>query len=73
MENRQPRCRLVLLLLAAVAVALAVVLVSRDGTGCRPPPDDEPEPACRPGDNTCKAGAPAPSLDPPRERKPPVL
>lgn len=60
----------------AVLLALLFVLpllLSRDGTGCRPPPDDEPEPACRPGDETCKAGAPAPNLDPPRERKPPVL
>ena len=48
-------------LLAAVVAALAAVMLSRDGTGCRPPPDDEPEPACEPGDNTCKAGEPAPA------------
>ena len=45
-------------------LAFVVLLLARDGTGCRPPPDDDPEPACEPGDNTCKAGAPAPSSDP---------
>lgn len=52
-----------------LVLVLAAALLGRDGTGCRPPPDDEPEPACEPTNNTCKAGAPAPepSLDPPRK------
>jgi len=51
-------------LIAVAVTALAAVMLSRDGTGCRPPPDDEPEPACEPGDNTCKAGEPAPAPAP---------
>ena len=31
-------------LIAVAVTALAAVMLSRDGTGCRPPPDDEPEP-----------------------------
>lgn len=47
-------------LAAALLLALAALLAARDGSGCRPAPDDdEPVPAdCKPGDKDCYGAAP---------------
>jgi len=48
---------LLVVLLAAEVLGLAVGFVKSGG--CDRDPPDEPVPACQPGDETCKVGAPA--------------
>ena len=54
--NRRRLLCLLSVLLAAEVLGLAVGFV-RSG-GCDRDPPDEPVPACKPGDETCKVGVP---------------
>lgn len=56
MTRRRLLC-LMSVLLAAEVLSLAVGF-ARSG-GCDRDPPDEPVPACQPGDEACKVGAPA--------------
>lgn len=54
---------IILALLAALVLALLVF--AKEGGCDRDVPDEDPRPACKPGDETCKAGKPAPPGTPP--------
>lgn len=59
------RSILAALLALLAALVLAWVVFLREGGGCREVPDEDPEPACKPGDKECHAGQPAPTTPPP--------
>ncbi len=59
------KCRmLVWALVLLLVVGLSAALFVKSG-GCDREPPDEPVPACEPGDETCKVGAPATPGTPP--------
>lgn len=53
------------LLALLAALVLAWVVLSKEGGCDRDVPDEDPEPACKPADETCKVGEPAPPDQPP--------
>ena len=53
------------LLALLVALVLLWLALSKQGGCDRDVPDDDPEPACQPGDKECKVGAPATPTPPP--------
>lgn len=57
----------ILKLLAALLLVLllAFLALSKEGGCDRDVPDEDPEPACKAGDNTCKVDEPAPPPAPP--------
>lgn len=57
--------RLAALLALLAALVLAYLLLSKQGGCDRDVPDEDPEPACKPGDKECKVDAPATPTPPP--------
>lgn len=57
----------ILSILAALLLVLllGLLLLSKEGGCDRDVPDEDPEPACKPGDKTCKVDEPAPPPAPP--------
>ena len=56
---------LLILLTLLASLVVAMLLLSNEGGCDRTPDDDDGEPACKPGDDTCKVDAPAPPSTPP--------
>lgn len=57
--------RIILLLNFLLSLLIAAFLLSKEGGCDRTPDDDDGEPACKAGDDTCKVDAPAPPSTPP--------
>jgi len=56
---------LLALLALLAALVLAWLVLSKEGGCDRDVPDEDPEPACKPTDEKCNVGKPAPADPPP--------
>jgi hypothetical protein len=61
----KPFDRFALLLHLLLSFLLGVFIFVKEGGCDRIPDDDDGEPACKPGDDSCKVDAPAPPSPPP--------